>query len=42
MSPAFLDPPCWTEEDEIPWDFDAGGSLDVGSDDDWTGFEVDD
>jgi hypothetical protein len=36
----FLDPEKWTEEDEIPWDFDAGGSLDVGFEDDWTGFEI--
>lgn len=28
MTP-FLEPETWTEEDEIPWDMDAGGSLDL-------------
>jgi hypothetical protein len=36
----FLDPDKWTEEDEIPWDFDAGGSLEGGFEGDWTGFEI--
>ena len=37
----FLDPEAWTEEDEIPWDFDSGGSIEGGYDGDWTGFEGD-
>lgn len=36
----FIEPARWTEEDEIPWDYDAGGSVEGGYDGDWTGFEV--
>lgn len=38
----FMEPDSWTEEDEIPWDYDAGGSLDVGYEQDTTGFESED
>lgn len=40
MSP-FLEAEEWTEEDEIPWDFDAGESIEGGFDGDFTGFEDD-